>query len=99
MFADIPRELPTPMLRVDYAILNDAFQQRFAEHIPKDKSVPSEGPIHAASVTQSLQNGRCELDLGTVHGGFDVHALPVFTQETLSGPDGACSIAAVLRPA
>ena len=98
MFEDMPRELPTPMLRVDYAILNDAFQRRFTEHIPKDKSVPSEGPIHAASVTQTLQNGRCDIDLGTVRGKFDVYALPVFTQEDLVGPEGACSIAAVLRP-
>lgn len=52
-----PLPTPSPMLRVDYAILNSAFERTHTGHIPKDKSVPSEGPIHEASVTQLLQDG------------------------------------------
>lgn len=90
--------MPTPMLRVDYAILNEAFEREHIGHIPKDKSVPSDGPIYQASVTQSVQDGHCRLDLGTIHGDFFVHALPIFTAEEATGPNGGCSIVALLRP-
>ncbi|WP_194242498.1 ImmA/IrrE family metallo-endopeptidase [Gimesia benthica] len=90
--------MPSPMLRVDYAILNDAFERVGTSHIPKNKSVPSVGPIHAASVSQTIQDGHCHLDLGTLHGRFRIHALPVFTSEEATGPDGASSIVAILRP-
>lgn len=93
-----PLPMPSPMLRVDYAILNDAFERVGTGHIPKDKSVPSEGPIHAASVSQTVQDGECRLDLGTLHGRFRVHALPVFTSEEATGPDGESSVVAILRP-
>lgn len=93
-----PLPMPTPMLRVDYAILNSAFERVGTGHIPKDKSVPSDGPIHAASVTQTVQDGDCRLDLGTLHGRFAVHALPIFTSEDGTGPDGASSVVAILRP-
>ena len=95
---DEPLEMPSPKLRVDYAILNGAFENVATGHIPKDKSVPSEGPIHAASVTQAVHDGECRLDLGTLHGRFAVHALPVFTSEQATGPDGASSVVAILRP-
>lgn len=93
-----PLPMPSPMLRVDYAILNDAFEREHIGHIPKDKSVPSDGPIYEASVTQTLQDGHCRLDLGTLHGDFFVHVLPIFTAEEATGPDGGCSVVAVLRP-
>ena len=93
-----PLPMPTAMLRVDYAILNSAFGRVGTGHIPKDKSVPSDGPIHAASVTQTVQDGDCRLDLGTLHGWFAVHALPIFTSEDGTGPDGASSVVAILRP-
>jgi hypothetical protein len=93
-----PLPLPAPMLRVDYAIVNEAFERRCNGHIPKDKSVPSDGPIHAASVTQTLQDGDVDLDLGTVAGRFTVHALPIFTVEDATGPDGASSVVAIIRP-
>ena len=93
-----PLPMPSPMLRVDYAILNGGFERDCTGHIPKDKSIPSEGPIHQASLTHSLQDGRCRLDLGTVERDFAVHSLPVYTSEDATGPDGGCSVVAVLRP-
>ena len=96
--ADLTRVAPAPMLRVDYAILNDAFEKHCVDHIPKDKSVPSDGPIHQASVSLSSQDGLCSLDFGTLSGRFTVHALPIFTSERGVGPDGACSVLAVIRP-
>lgn len=93
-----PLPIPAPMLRVDYAIVNEAFERRCNGHIPKDKSVPSDGPIHAASVTQTLQDGDVDLDLGTVVGRFMIHALPIFTAEDATGPDGASSVVAIIRP-
>ena len=93
-----PLPIPAPMLRVDYAIVSEAFERRCSGHIPKDKSVPSDGPIHAASVTQTLQDGDIDLDLGTVAGRFAVHVLPVFTVEDATGPDGASSVVAIIRP-
>lgn len=95
---DEPLAMPSPMLRVDYAILNNAFERVGTAYIPKDKSVPSKGSIHAASVTQTVQDGECFLDLGTLKGRFGVHALPVFTSENATGPDGASSVVAILHP-
>lgn len=98
LFAEIPIELPSPMLRVDYAILNEPFESNYADHLPKDKSVPSEGPIYEASVTQEPRDGEADLDLGTLRGRFTIHALPVFTAEDAMGPDDACSVVAILAP-
>jgi hypothetical protein len=99
LFADMPFELPEPMLRVDYAILNGAFESECGAHIPKDKSIPSDGPIHAASISQSMQDGVCTLDLGPVRGCFVANVLPVFTAEDSIGPNSGCSVVAVLSPA
>lgn len=95
---DDPLPMPLPMLRVDYAILNAAFDRECVGHIPKDKSIPADGPIYEASITQSLQDGRCDLDLGTLHGRFSVHVLPIFTSEQATGPNGGCSVVTILRP-
>lgn len=89
---------PEPKLRVDYAILNDAFAQRCGSHIPKDKSVPGEGPIHEASVEQELRDGEQQLDLGSLHGRFAIAALPIYTADAAARPEGALSVVAVLRP-
>ena len=64
----------------------------------KNKSVPSDGPNYVASSTQSLQDGECELDLGTVAGRFQVSALPICTAEEDAGLEGACSVVALLQP-
>jgi hypothetical protein len=97
MFGDGP-PLPVPKLRVDYGVINTAFSRRYTDHIPQDKSVPSEGPIYDASVSQSSHDGEAWLDLGTISGRFTVHALPIYTPEELLGPDGAVSVVAVLGP-
>jgi hypothetical protein len=78
-FEEIPIGLPSPMLRIDYAILNDSFKVSYTDHLPKDKSVLSNGPIFEASVSQQPRDGVMDLDLGTLRGRFAVHALPVFT--------------------
>lgn len=98
MFDDCPLPMPAPMLRVDYAIINDAFASDCGSHIPRDKSVPSDGAIHAASVSQSPQDGTDDVHLGPVSGRFSIHALPVYTSEDSFGPDGGCSVVALLAP-
>ena len=89
---------PAPKLRVDYALVNASFADRHADHIPKDKSIPLEGPIYIASTKQVSADGDSELDLGTVQGRFAVHALPVFTHDAAAGPEGSCSVVAILCP-
>lgn len=98
LFAEMPIEQPQPMLRIDYAILNAHFESTYTDHLPKDKSVPSEGPIFEASVSQEPRDGTVVLDLGTLRGSFLVHALPVFTAEDALGPDNASSVVAILEP-
>lgn len=85
-------------LRVDYAILSDAFSERYTTHIPKDKSIASDGPIHDASVHQACADGEQHVDLGTVRVTFGVHTLPIYTPEDAVGPTGGCSVVAVLQP-
>lgn len=97
--AALRRQLPTPKLRVDYAITNQRFDRACPVHIPKDKSIASDGPIHAASQNQAAQSARSRLDLGPLKGSFDVFALPLYTDEKSLGPDGCCSVVAVVRPA
>lgn len=89
---------PDPKLRVDYGITNDAFDAECTSHIPKDKSVPSEGPIFEASVTQTPRDGCLWLDLGSVSGEFSVCALPIYTPDESAGPGGIASVAALLMP-
>jgi hypothetical protein len=98
MFADDAAE-PERKLRVDYAIVNDGFARRFCDHVPKDKSVPSEGPIFDASVTGEPKDGKGWLDLGSTSGKFKIQAIPIFTAEEMVGPNGGVSVAALLGPA
>jgi hypothetical protein len=97
MFGD-SLDVPEPKLRVDYGITNRAFDAECTDHIPKNKSVPSEGPIFDASVTQSPRDGSLWLDLGSVSGEFTVCALPIYTSDNAAGPDGSVSVAALLIP-
>jgi len=96
MFADDELPEPEPKLRVDYAIVNDPFARKFGGHIPKDKSIAPEGPIHEASLAQLPCDGELFLDLGTVAGKFRVHAIPIYTPEQAVGPDGGVSVVAVI---
>lgn len=89
---------PEPKLRVDYGLTNDAFDAECTDHIPKDKSVPSEGPIFDASITQTPTDGKLWLDLGSVSGEFAVCALPVYTPDETTGPPGSSSVAALIIP-
>ena len=86
------------MLRVDYAIVNEAFQRRCGNHIPKDKSVDSRGPLYQAAADHRCIDGDDYLDLGPIHGRFIIHAVPIYTTTDDLGPNGECSIAAVIQP-
>ena len=96
LFSDMTPETPKPLLRVDYAITNAQFENQFADHIPKDKSVANEGPIYLASITQTLQDGVADLNLGTLQGQFNISALPIFTSADALGPNDASSVVAIL---
>lgn len=89
---------PTPKLRVDYAVLNEAFESGCADHLPKDKSLPLDGPVGDAAFRQTPSDGAMWIDLGTTARNFAVHAIPIFTPEDRLGPDGSVSVALVLRP-
>lgn len=97
MFADDEQNNPQPKLRVDYGVANGAFGRKFGDHIPKDKSVPSEGPIHQASLAQEPHDGTMFLDLGPIAHELVVHAIPIYTPDELIGPAGGVSVVAILR--
>lgn len=88
---------PAPKLRVDYAVFNDAFGNSHSDHVPKDKSVPSEGAILNAAQSLKPCDGEMWLDLGTFKGNFHTHVVPIFTSADRAGPDGAASVAVVMR--
>lgn len=98
MFEDDQLPEPQPKLRVDYAIVNNGFAQKCCDHIPKDKSIPCEGPIHQSSLTQEPCDGAMYLDFGTVQREFTVNVIPIYTSELSLGPDGSVSVVAVLHP-
>jgi len=98
LFPGLEAPQPVPLLRVDYRIANDAFASGFADFIPKDKSIPCEGPIYDASLTQTPQDGIQRLDFGRLDCDFQIHALPIYTPDDAVGPDGASCVVAVLRP-
>lgn len=86
------------MLRVDYRIINDAFASHCSDYIPQDKSIPSEGPIDEASISQTPQDGMQRLDFGRLNRRFEINALPIYTAEHDVGPDGGSSVVAILKP-
>jgi len=93
-----PQSVPVPMLRVDYSILNDKFKNTCGSHIPKDKSIPEDGVIHASSISQIPQDGSGTLQLGSVTGIFKIHALPIYTPDNRFSSSGGCSVVAILSP-
>ncbi|WP_197456123.1 ImmA/IrrE family metallo-endopeptidase [Stieleria neptunia] len=93
---DLPE--PEPKLRVDYRIANRAFDERVNEFIPQSKSIPCEGPIFEASMSQIPVDGKQTLDFGRKSRHFSVSALPIYTNETAIGPNGGCSVVAILQP-
>lgn len=88
---------PEPKLRVDYSVLNDGFKSRY-KHIPKDKSLPMDGPILQAAQAQEPCDGTMWLELGTVADDFCTHVVPMYTPEERTGPGGAVSVAIILQP-
>lgn len=98
LFPDLDLAGPVPMLRVDYRIANASFDRVCSDYIPQDKSIPNEGPIYEASMSQELRDGEQQLDFGRLFRAFEIHTLPIFTAEDAVGPKGECSVVAVLRP-
>lgn len=99
MFGDDHLPTAKPLLRVEYFVPNQAFRSRTHDQIPKDKSVPSEGPIYEASVSQRPTDGEAWIDFGRVKRMFKIHAIPIFTPSELAGPNGEGSVIAVLNVA
>jgi hypothetical protein len=98
LFADLVPEQPIAKLRVDYAIMNDAYRATVPVHIPKHKSIENCGPIYQAAITQLPCNGEAALQFGKSESEFGIVALPIYTDEMDLGPDGAVSVVAILRP-
>jgi len=97
IFDDDELPTPKPKIRVDFAIPNTAFKDRFRDPIPRDKSIPSEGPIHEASRSGYPTDGTVWLDFGKIKRTFAVHAIPIFTPRDVIGPAGEVSVIAVLQ--
>lgn len=98
LFSEMKLPQPVPLLRVDYRIVNDAFASICTDFIPKDKSIPSEGPVYDASNSQTPHDGTQRLDFGRLDRRFQIHALPIYTAENDLGPDGGSSVVAILKP-
>jgi Zn-dependent peptidase ImmA (M78 family) len=98
LFPGLPLPQPSRLLRVDYRITNPEFDRQCGDYIPEDKSIPSEGPIFDASESQVPKDGEQQLDFGLLNRWFAIYAIPIFTTEDSLGPNGGCSVVAVLRP-
>lgn len=85
-------------LRVEYSVCNAAFES-LEQHIPAYKSVGDDSAIHRASSSGAcIDVDREHLDLGAFSGWFRIHALPIYTQESQSGPNGECNVVAIIQP-
>ncbi len=84
-------------LRIDYSISSHEFG-RAGYYIPHDKSVANQGPLYEAASLGLPREGECALDLGPVRGRFAVLAIPLWTAEEDSGPEGEAGVAAILEP-
>jgi Zn-dependent peptidase ImmA (M78 family) len=84
-------------LRVQYCIPSSTFSSQDL-YVPKDKSVPSKGPLYEAARTRLPTDGECHLDLGASSGAYLVHAVPLWTPPGETGPEGESGVAAILRP-
>ena len=94
----IQRQEPPRKLRIEYSVCNVAFEL-LGKHIPVYKSISEDSAIQQASTTGTcLDANRERLDLGAFSGTFRIHALPIYTQESDTGPEGACNVAAILQP-
>lgn len=85
-------------LRVDHAVLNDPFRACYANHLPRDKSMDPASVVQRAARTGERLDETEWVDLGTVAGEFEVHAVPLWTPAKERGPDGELAVAAILRP-
>ena len=84
-------------LRIDYAIASPSFQASGC-YLPKDKSVPNDGPIYRAAVTGEPVDGDYELDFGDRLRPYRIAAVPFWTAEDGLGAQGENAVAALLRP-
>lgn len=84
-------------LRSEYAIPSPSFKAA-GYFLPKDKSVPMEGPIYRAASTCKPTDEECYLDLGQASGVFRASAVPLWTPDDERGPAGEHAVAAVLHP-
>jgi hypothetical protein len=84
-------------LRIEYCIPSQKFTAS-GLYLPKEKSVATEGPLYEASRSGKPADGECHLDLGAASGTYLVHAVPLWTSEVGTGPNGENEIAAIVRP-
>lgn len=98
LFEDFEVPPPPKKLRVDYRITNVAFDQHCRDYIPEDKSIENEGPIFDAAQSQSAVNGTAKLEFGRINREFRIAAVPIYTLTENVGPNGECSVAAVISP-
>jgi Zn-dependent peptidase ImmA (M78 family) len=85
-------------LRVDYAILSDSFRERYASHLPPDKSIDEGSVAYEASRDRVERDATEWLDLGPIQGTFQVNAIPIPTSSENRGPRGESMVAVVLWP-
>lgn len=85
-------------LRVDYAIVSDTFGERYASHIPTDKSIDPGSIAYDASRERVGRDATEWLDIGSVRGNFVVNAVPIPTPTEDRGPRGEFMVAIVLWP-
>jgi hypothetical protein len=85
-------------LRVAYAVLNEPFGQRYAAIVPRHKSFDRASVVQRASESGTCSDETEWVDLGSVSGEFEVHAVPLWTPLEGRGPGGEVAVAAVLRP-
>jgi IrrE N-terminal-like domain len=85
-------------LRVDYAIMSGPFHERYASHIPSDKSIDEGSITYQASRDRVGYDATEWLDLGSIRGTFQVNAIPIPTPPEDRGPRGEFLVAVVLWP-
>jgi hypothetical protein len=85
-------------LRVDYAVISRPFRERYASHIPPDKSIDQGSVAYEASQGRDAHDATEWLDLGSVRGTFHVNAIPIPTPPEFRGPRGEFMVAVVLWP-
>jgi hypothetical protein len=84
-------------LRIDYAIASDAFREA-GHFLPKDKSVPNEGPVYQAASSGLPSDDDFHFDFGQSSGKYRVWAIPLWTANDRLGTQGENAVAAILCP-